>query len=107
VGDVDAMISLLTDDVVFTMPPRPILYRGRARASEFLAIVAAPPGQPYRLRWTRANGQPAIAAYQGSAEAPGYDAMGLLVLTLEGDAISAMTRFEPTVLRPFGLPLHL
>ena len=32
---------------------------------------------------------------------------GLFVLTLEGDRISALTRFDATVLRWFGLPQSL
>jgi RNA polymerase sigma-70 factor (ECF subfamily) len=32
-------------------------------------------------------------------------AVGLVVLTLAGDRVSAMTRFEHTVFPAFGLPL--
>jgi hypothetical protein len=52
---------------------------------------------------TRANGQPAFGAY---LRTPDRDSSGtgLYVLTLTGDRICAMTRFESNVLPPFGLP---
>ena len=49
---------------------------------------------------TRANGQPAFGAY---LRATGAGA-GLIVLTLSGDRICAMTRFDSSVLPWFGLP---
>jgi RNA polymerase sigma-70 factor (TIGR02960 family) len=103
IGDVERIVSRLTEDVLFTMPPLPLEYRGRERAAQFLAVVAAPPGHPYRLVWTRANGQPAFATYMREEHANLYHAMGLLVLTLAGDRISAITRFEKGVLSRFGL----
>ncbi len=49
---------------------------------------------------TRANGQPVFGAYlRGLAGTP---ATGLYVLTLAGDRICAMTRFEASVLPSFG-----
>jgi RNA polymerase sigma-70 factor (ECF subfamily) len=104
VGDVDGIVSLLTDDAVFAMPPLPFEYEGRDSAAQFLAAVAARPGERYRLRWTRANGQPAFAAYLREPRTRTYHAMGFMVLTLAGDQISAMTRFENGVLPTFGLP---
>jgi RNA polymerase sigma-70 factor (ECF subfamily) len=101
------MVSLLTDDVRFTMPPLPVEFVGLERAAQFLAIVAAPPGHPYRLRWTRANGQPACAPYLQDARTSAFHAMGLLVVTLAGGRIRAMTRFESSVLGRFGLPRTL
>jgi hypothetical protein len=55
---------------------------------------------------TRANGQPAFGAY---LRAPGgiSHGMGLYVLTLTGNRICAMTRFEASVLAWFGLPRSL
>ena len=52
---------------------------------------------------TRANGQPAFGAYLRTpgGESPGA---GLYVLTVAGDRVSVMTRFDETVLPSFGLP---
>jgi RNA polymerase sigma-70 factor (TIGR02960 family) len=104
VGDVEGMVALLTDDAVFAMPPLPFEYHGRESAARFLAAVTPQPGERYRLRWTRANGQPAFVAYLRETRTRTYHAMGFMVLTLSGNKISAMTRFENGVLPVFGLP---
>jgi hypothetical protein len=51
----------------------------------------------------RANGQPAVGAYVRDPTGISH-AVGLFALTIGGDEISAMTRFENTVLPWFGLP---
>ena len=54
---------------------------------------------------TRANGQPAFGVYVRDPRAPVAHATGILVLTLAGSQISAMTGFpDNSVLRIFGLP---
>jgi RNA polymerase sigma-70 factor (ECF subfamily) len=63
-------------------------------------------GRRYGLVPTRANGQPAFGAYlRGPAGI--RHAAGFYVLTLAGDQICAMTRFEASVLPWFGLPRSL
>src|SRR5690242_9247764 len=54
----------------------------------------------------RANGQPAFGAYVRGPDGSSH-ATGLFVLTLSGDRISAMTRFDTSVLPRFGLPRSL
>jgi RNA polymerase sigma-70 factor (ECF subfamily) len=56
---------------------------------------------------TRANGQPAFGIYLRDRRAPLYHSNGLLVVTLAGGRISAMTRFGSSVLASFGLPRTL
>jgi hypothetical protein len=57
---------------------------------------------------TRANGQPAFGYYLPDPVAPTARAHGLIVLTLAGDQISAITRFGDKSLFPlFGLPRTL
>ena len=57
---------------------------------------------------TRANGQPAFGYYLHDVHAPVAHANGLVVLTLAGDKISAITRFGDNSLLPhFGLPRTL
>jgi len=51
----------------------------------------------------RANGQPAFGAYLRSPAGTRHGT-GLYVLTLAGDRICTMTRFETGVLPWFGLP---
>ncbi len=64
-------------------------------------------GRTYRLVATRADGQPAFGAYVRDPQANVAHAVGLLVLTLAGARISAMTRFDNSVLPRFGLPRTL
>jgi RNA polymerase sigma-70 factor (ECF subfamily) len=102
-NDVDGIVALLTDDVRLSMPPLPLEYIGREAATSFYAIVAARPGRR-RVVPTRANGQPALAVYSRDPTGEVFRATSLLVVTLAGDQISAVTRFEPGVLSHFGLP---
>jgi RNA polymerase sigma-70 factor, ECF subfamily len=104
-GDVDAVVSLLTDDAWVRMPPQPYEYQGRTAIAALLRDRALLRGVPLRLVPTRANGQPAFGAYLPDAHAPISRAYALIVLTLEGDRISAMTWFGDLGLFPhFGLP---
>jgi hypothetical protein len=56
---------------------------------------------------TRANGQPAFGFYACDPRTGGYYTVGLMVLTLSGAEISAMTRFDASTLPRFGLPATL
>jgi len=104
-GDLDALIALLTDDVFISMPPIPLEYLGRdAAAPLFSSIFRA--GRRFDLVPTRANGQPAFGAYLRASS--GIRAgVGFVVLTLAGDRVCALTRFDSSVLRWFGLPRSL
>jgi RNA polymerase sigma-70 factor (TIGR02960 family) len=104
-GDVPAMVALLTDDAWLTMPPTPLEYQGHQVIGEFMRMVVFRGGaRRYRLIATSANGQPAFGAYgYDNGEAVGH-ARGVLVLTVEGDRISAITRFDNSAMPYFGLP---
>jgi RNA polymerase sigma-70 factor (TIGR02960 family) len=104
-GDVDALIALLTDDVRVSMPPVPLEYHGIEDVTRFYARVIRR-DRTYDLVPTRANGQPAFGAYLRAATGVRHGT-GLLVLTLAGDRISAVTRFDTGVLPSFGLPRSL
>jgi len=106
-GDIDALIAMLTEDVVIAMPPLPLEYHGLALAHRFHTEVAFRNGRTYRLVETRANGQPAFGAYVRDPAGGPNHAMGLLTFTLAGDRISAITRFDTTLLPFFGLPRAL
>jgi RNA polymerase sigma-70 factor (TIGR02960 family) len=106
-ADVDAVVALLTDDAWFTMPPLPLEYQGRDLAGQFLSATAFRPGWAARLVETRANGQPAFGFYVRNEQTSQALTVGLLVVTLSGSKISAMTRFEDGVLSRFGLPATL
>jgi len=107
-GDVDAVVSLLTDDAWVRMPPQPYEYQGHAAVAAFLRDRAIRRGAPLRLVPTRANGQPAFGCYLPDAQAAITRAYGLMVLTLEGERISAITWFGDLGVFPhFGLPRML
>jgi RNA polymerase sigma-70 factor (TIGR02960 family) len=101
-ADLDALVALLTDDVFMSMPPMPFEYEGRDVVTRFCASIFGA-GRRFDLVPTRANGQPAFGAYLRARGGLSHG-IGLYVLTLTGDRICAMTRFENSVLPWFGLP---
>ncbi len=106
-ADVDGLVALLTDDVWLRMPPVPLEYRGRELTREFLLAVAFRPGREFRVLPTRANLQPAFGMYPRDEATGLFRAYGVLVFTLSGNAVSAITRFDNSVLAAFGLPRTL
>jgi RNA polymerase sigma-70 factor (ECF subfamily) len=107
-GDIDGVVALLTDDAWLTMPPEPHEYQGPAAIGAFLSDRQVSRGAPMLLVPTRANGQPAFGCYFPVPETEIARPRGLLVLTLEGDRISAMTWFADSSVFPlFGLPRAL
>jgi hypothetical protein len=107
-GDVAAVVALLADDAWVTMPPYPFEYQGKAAITLFLEDRARLRGAPLRLVPTRANGQPAFGCYLDDRYAPVARPFSFLVLTLDGEQISAITAFTDTsVFAPFGLPRTL
>jgi RNA polymerase sigma-70 factor (TIGR02960 family) len=107
-GDIDEIVALLTDDALLTMPPQPLEYQGHEPIAAFLRHRGELRGAPLRVVPTRANTQPAFGCYLPDAHAAIARPYGLIVLTLEGDAIAAITWFADTgVFRHFGLPRTL
>ena len=108
-GDVDDVVALLTEDAWVTMPPEPFEYQGHDSIATFLGhAFAARWEHRHRLVPTRANGQPAFGHYRPDPQAGIVRGVGVLVLTLEGDRISHITRFGGAgLLGAFGLPRTL
>jgi RNA polymerase sigma-70 factor (ECF subfamily) len=101
--DLGELVALLTDDARLTMPPEPAEHRGAQPIARFLLDTHA--GQDLRLLPARANGQPALALYLPDPSAPVWRAAGLVVLTLRGSRVSALTRFPDSgLLARFGFP---
>jgi ketosteroid isomerase-like protein len=90
-GDVDALVSMLTQDATWSMPPVPTWFRGHEAIREFLV------GYPLKQRWqhrpARANGQAAVACYLFDQARGGYLPAVIDVLTLAGEKIAAVTAF--------------
>ena len=108
-GDVQGVVALLTDDAWLTMPPEPLEYQGPAAIARFLSTVPAGGRLDlFRLVPTRANGQPAFGCYLRDPHTPIAHAYGLMVLTLRGGRVAAITGFPDTsVFSHFGLPRTL
>ena len=104
-ADLDTLVALLTDDVFMSMPPVPFGYEGRDAVTRYCASLFAA-GRRFDLVPVRANGQPAFGAYL-RAPAGIRHATAFYVLTLAGDQICALTRFDNSVLPWFGLPRSL
>ena len=105
-GDAPAIAHLMREDARFAMPPEPELYVGRE------PIIAAWEEGGFgtdefgelRCRATRANRQPAVAAW---VRAPGdttFRALALDVLRIEDGAIAEITTFPSSVFPHFDLP---
>jgi RNA polymerase sigma-70 factor (ECF subfamily) len=107
-GDVEGMVALLTDDAWVTMPPEPYEYQGHAAIARFLDDRGRRRGANLVLVPTGANGQPAFGCYVPDAHAEIAHGYGLMVLTVHGDRISAITWFsDRAVMALFGLPRTL
>ena len=106
-ADVDGLVAMMTEDAWVRMPPVPLEYQGRDLAGRFFGTVAFRHGRRYRLIPTRANGQPTFGVYLVDAHTGIARAFGLLVITITGDQVSAITRFDNSVLPRFGLPRTL
>jgi len=108
-GDIAGVVALLSDDALLTMPPEPLEYQGAAAIGRFLSTVPAGGAlDRFRLVPTRANGQPAFGCYLRDEHAPIAHAYGLMVLTIRGNRVAAITGFPDTsVFASFGLPRTL
>jgi RNA polymerase sigma-70 factor (ECF subfamily) len=104
-ADVEGIVAALTDDIFMSMPPFAFEYIGPEPVGRFFEGVFGA-GRRFDLIPTRANGQAAFGAYLRTPDGVRYG-VGLIVLTLAGDRISAMARFDRTVLPSFALPASL
>jgi RNA polymerase sigma-70 factor (ECF subfamily) len=113
--DPAALLSLLSEDVTWSMPPLPQWYRGRDDVMAFARAVPLGDCGSWRAHPTSANGQPAVALYLDgpASRRPGgpsgvHRAWSVTVLTLRDGAIAELTSFVgPESFRALGLPLVL
>ncbi|MGD9695502.1 MAG: RNA polymerase subunit sigma-70 [Thermoleophilia bacterium] len=108
-GDVEGVVALLTDDVLFAMPPYPQWSEGREAVSRSWLMPGEPEAGRLRYLATTANGQPAFGVYVRDAAGRRYRALALDVLSLSADGrISAVVAFRGAELFPlFDLPDEL
>jgi RNA polymerase sigma-70 factor (ECF subfamily) len=107
-ADVDAVVRLLAEDAVLSMPPLPTWFRGREAIAIFLRSRPLSGSAPSRLVATRASGQPAFANYVWSAERGAFLANDIVVLTMDGASIAALTAFlTHEMFERFDLPAEI
>jgi RNA polymerase sigma-70 factor (ECF subfamily) len=103
-GDAEALKRLLRSDATLEAPPLRTWYSGVRYCMPYMARhVIGSPGH-WRMLPTRANGQPAVAAYYRGA--PGdYLPYGIVVLSADADGISRITSFgDAHLVTAFGFP---
>jgi RNA polymerase sigma-70 factor, ECF subfamily len=103
-ADIDTLLSLLTEDATWAMPPHPKWFRGHVDISRFLREDVFP--ERWRHATTTANGQLAVAGYIFEAATETFVAVALDVLELRGRQICSVTGFlvseESDSLKLFG-----
>jgi RNA polymerase sigma-70 factor (ECF subfamily) len=89
--DVDGLLTLLTADATWSMPPLRNWFRGRTPIAEFL--VAAPYRVDWRHRVVRANGQLAVGCYAWDERTGAHVAYALDVLAIREKRIVEIVSF--------------
>jgi RNA polymerase sigma-70 factor (ECF subfamily) len=104
-SDAQALVDMLRADVRFWMPPTPEHWMGRdAVAAVLHEIFDADTTGDFRMVPTRANRQPAGAAYLRKPGGNAFEALALDVLRIEDGLIVEIVTFGPEVFPRFGLP---
>jgi len=99
--DVEAVVSMLSADAAFAMPPLRDWFRGREAIAAFLAGWPLSGEWRWRALRTRASGQEALAFYSWDPGTEAYERFALNILTLrdgkiaEVDAFLARTTEDP------------
>ena len=107
--DIPGLVALMREDAVMTMPPDPAVFLGRRAIVDFFATVPAGGAlDRIPLLPTRANRQPAVAAYFPDPQAGLCRPYGIMVLTLDNDRIAEITGCTDPMMFPLlGLPEEL
>jgi len=92
-NDVDTVVSMLADDVAFTMPPMARWFRGLEDVRGFLEMWSMLPEWGWKGIPVSANGQAAIAFYSWDAEQGARVPFAVNVLTFEGEKIREVDAF--------------
>jgi len=104
-SDVDALVTMLTDDATIAMPPMPSWYAGRDAVAAFVRRFPLSGERRWRLVPVHASGQVAFGVYGSSPDGGSFGWHGVTVLALRGDRIAEITAFlEPEAFTLFGLP---
>jgi RNA polymerase sigma-70 factor (ECF subfamily) len=104
--DIEAVVAMLTEDAVVSMPPEPEWHQGRAAIEQFLRDRQLAREGAWRFVPTGANGQPAFGYYLEQPD--GWQLSGMFVVGVRDGGVASITRFPETgFLSRFGLPERL
>ena len=92
-GDVDAVVSMLAEDAVWSMPPATVWYHGHEALRGFLEVGPLSGDWRWRHLPAHASGQAAVGTYHWDADQECYLPFALDMLTLDGRKITAVTSF--------------
>ncbi len=84
-ADVEKVVSMLSEEAAFTMPPLQSWFRGREEIRAFLEFSPLGGDWQWRALRVRANGQEALAFYTWDPDAGSYQRFALNVLTFAPD----------------------
>jgi RNA polymerase sigma-70 factor (ECF subfamily) len=107
-ADPDAMVALLHEEVMLSMPPSPTWFSGRAATARFVQRYVVPRArmQPVRLLGTGANGRTAFAVYR--VQRGMFELEAIQGVCARAGAIVAIDHFlMPEAFDIFGLPRTL
>ncbi|WP_223167324.1 sigma-70 family RNA polymerase sigma factor [Nonomuraea sp. SYSU D8015] len=104
-GDVEAIVTMLTEDAKYSMPPLPAWYQGHDGIRGFL--LEGPLRRRWRLLPARANGQLAFGTYMWDDDRAAYVPAGLDLIVVRGTGIAEVVSFLEADFREFGLPAEL
>lgn len=103
-GDVDTIVTMLTADAAFSMPPLPAWFQGAGAIRGFLEDWPLSGAYRWRVIPARANGQLAFGHYLWDDASGAFRAHQLNVLTLHGGQVAQITAFGWDSFTAFGLP---
>jgi RNA polymerase sigma-70 factor, ECF subfamily len=108
-GDAAEIAALMREDARFAMPPEPDLVVGRDAILRSWAEggFGTDAFGELRCRVTRANRQPAIAAWVREPGGTEFEALAIDVLRIEEGRIAEITTFPRAVFPAFDLPMTL
>ncbi|MDR3573785.1 MAG: RNA polymerase subunit sigma-70 [Anaerolineaceae bacterium] len=106
-ADLEGLLALLRDDVIYSMPPLPAWFQGRRLVQTFLRnyLFSDRSQERFRLLPSWANGAPGFAVYQ-STDGGLFKLASLQVLTVHQDQVARIDtflNFDRRILEKFNL----
>ena len=108
-ADAEGLAALIHEDVRFSMPPTPGVWTGRSTVvqSWIDGGFGSEAFGSMRCVVTRANGQPAVAAYVRKPGDAAYEPLAIDVLRVQDGVVTEIVVFDGAVFEHFDLPATL